>query len=584
MKARKLTLYSIFLFFCCCGILKSTSNKDKTDGGDKNQKVDTTALGKDLKKLEDLLSFKNFFHHDDSIRLAKQYIHEQQKLLKERRDYPYDIDYTKSGLEVSAYEPMVKFDLDYEVFGWYPHWEEDLYKSLNYSLLGTVAYFSYEVDPKTGKASKTYDWETTPLIDSLKANGKKALLSVTNFGTSNNRTFLKNDDAINTLIDELKSLLAKRNGDGICLDFEGVSKSHKDDYSKFILLLSQELKAANDDYLLYMAVPSVDFEKSLDFGTLIPVVDRFVIMGYGYYGPTSKVAGPVAPLRSGKIWEPYNLSTSVDYYLASGVPTSKLILALPYYGTIWETENGSLGAKVKKFIGSRTYDYIKAKIQVPVQYDTISQSAWCSYAINDKGTKFRQCWFDNDSSLTVKLNYIKDKKLQGMGMWALGYDKGYHDLWKVISKNLVKTDTSGISDGSEQDVVDKGDGDGQNTSGAGSDGGKTIWDRIVDAGTMIQDVFDYKSLLLLIMLFVVIYGGAGFVISMFQPNTRTYFFGNTAYTIYYAIFVLLFLIVMLRWTDIINDLSVALILGFLIGAIALYFINRLIQKMNKNIP
>jgi len=83
---------------------------------------------------------------------------------------------------------------------------------------------------------------------------------------------------------------------------------------------------------------------------------------------------------------------------------------------------------------------------------------------------------------------------------------------------------------------------------------------------------------------VVLFGGAGFVIAMFQPNTRMFFFSNMAYRVYYTSFVLLFLIVVLRWTDIITDLLVALIIGFIAGAIAIYFVNKLIEKLNRNVP
>lgn len=37
-------------------------------------------------------------------------------------------------------------------------------------------------------------------------------------------------------------------------------------------------------------------------------------MGYDYYDKGSKIARPVAPLNSDKTWEPYNLTTFVDYY------------------------------------------------------------------------------------------------------------------------------------------------------------------------------------------------------------------------------------------------------------------------------
>lgn len=563
---------------------KISADNDKsslTKKDDVEVKGKKSAFKKDLKKIEKILSFKNFFHHSDSGKLANQFIHQHHQLTKGKKDYPYNVDHEKMKLKVEAYKASTKFKLDYEVFGWYPNWEGDLYKNLNYSLLTTIAYFSYEVDPSTGNPTTIYDWETTPLIDSAKTNDVKVLLTITNFGQSNNKAFLNNDKAIKNLITQLKGLLKKR-GSGVCLDFEGVGTNQKAAYAKFISLLSQELKKENSDYLIYMTVPSVDWAKSLDFETLIPVVDQFVIMGYGYYGSTSSVAGPVAPSESGKIWEPYNLTTSIDYYLANAVPSSKLIMALPYYGVMWDTKSGDRGAKVEKFIGNRTYDYIKTKVEgkvAPVQYDTVSYTAWCSYVLDDDGTHYRQCWFDNDSTLTVKLNLIKYKKLKGMGIWALGYDKGYSNLWEVIAGNLTNTTVN--YKGTVTNDVDTLNNDTTNTSNNDS---VSFWKKITDIEGMFQEVTDYKTVLLFIMTLVVLFGGAGFVIAMFQPNTRMFFFSNMAYRVYYTSFVLLFLIVVLRWTDIITDLLVALIIGFIAGAIAIYFVNKLIEKLNRNVP
>ena len=106
----------------------------------------------------------------------------------------------------------------------------------------------------------------------------------------------------------------------------------------FLLSLSSRLKKANKDYKIYITLPSVNWSESLEFEALGQAVDTFVIMGYDYYGKTSNVAGPVSPLESGKSWEPYNLTTSVDYYLQNKIPSQKLILALPTYGSLWETK------------------------------------------------------------------------------------------------------------------------------------------------------------------------------------------------------------------------------------------------------
>ncbi|KJS05768.1 MAG: hypothetical protein VR77_01520 [Flavobacteriales bacterium BRH_c54] len=579
-----LCFFLIFISFVVYGnkIIGDNDKSSLTKKDDVAVKGKESAFKKDLKKIEKALSFKNFFHHSDSSKLAKQYVHQQHQLTKGKKDYPYNVDHDSLNLKIQAYQASTKFKLEYEVFGWYPYWEADLYKSLNYSLLTTIAYFSYNLDPSTGNPTTIHDWETTPLIDSAKANGVKVLLTVTNFDQSNNETFLKNNKSISTFIKQIKSLLQKRNGDGVCLDFEGVTGSQKVAYAKFISLLSQELKAENSNYLIYMTVPSVDWAKSLDFETLIPVVDQFVIMGYGYYGSTSNVAGPVAPSESGKIWEPYNLTTSIDYYLASKVPSSKLIMALPYYGTMWDTDTGDKVSKVKKFIGNRTYDYIRTNVDgkvAPVQYDSVSHTAWCSYVLDDDGTYYRQCWFDNDSTLAIKLNLIKYKKLKGMGIWALGYDKGYSNLWEAIANNL--TNTTVKYNGTVTNDTDTLNSDTSSTAGSDTTG---FWATITNVGALLQQVTNYKTVLLFIMTLVVLFGGAGFVIAMFQPNTRMFFFSNMAYRVYYTSFVLLFLIVVLRWTDIITDLLVALIIGFIAGAIAIYFVNKLIEKLNRNVP
>ncbi|MCB0402371.1 MAG: hypothetical protein KDD41_09830 [Flavobacteriales bacterium] len=577
------------IVFLMVGLAVHANQKDEQSTASaeaKQVKSKEGALAKDLAKIKKLLSFGKFFHHSDSAKLAKQFIHQEHKIAKQKNDTLYTVNHEKLNLKVQAYEASKKFELKYEVFGWYPYWETDLYKNLNYSLLSTIAYFSCNVSPSTGSIDTTHNWTTTPMIDSAQAHHINVLLTITNFGESNNKKFLNNDNAIKNFIKQLKRLLKERKANGVCLDFEGVAQGQRSAYAKFIGLLSEELKKTDPNYQVYITVPSVDWAECLDFEALIPVVDRFVIMGYGYYGSFSHVAGPTALSQSGKTWEPYNLTLSVDYYLANKVPSSKLILALPYYGVMWNTESADKGAKVKKFVGNRTYDYIQAKVVgklAPVQYDTVSQTAWCTYVVEDDGTYNRQCWFDNDSTLSIKLNLIKYKKLKGMGIWALGYDKGYDDFWRVIANTMTNTKvnykpTEGIgtfgNDTTDQDTGKVKPAD--NTPG--------IWSKITDIEAMLQQITNYRTVLLFVMGFVVLFGGAGLVIAMFQPNTRMFFFSNAAYRIYYACFVLVFLVVILRWTDLINDLSIVLLIGFIAGGVAIYFINKYLDKVNKDMP
>ena len=570
----------VFIYFLCFVLVSFNSFTsvlaNKKDTGTVISTQSKKSFQKELKKIEQALSFKNFFHHNDSTKLAKQFIHQQHQLTKGRKGYPYNVQHSNIPLKVEAYKADSTFKLDYEVFGWYPYWEDTLYENLNYSLLTTLAYFSYEINPTSGKPTTIHDWKSTPLIDSAQAHNTSVLLTVTNFGEANNKQFLTNNTSINTFISEVISLLNLRSGNGVCIDFEGIGNAQKEDFSKFITLLNQNLKKESPTYKLYITVPAVDWAKYLNLEELIPVVDQFIIMGYGYYGSTSKVAGPVAPLISGKEWEPYNISTSVDYYLANLVPSTKLILALPYYGVIWETENGNLGSKVKSFIGNRTYDYIETNINAPIQYDTVSQSAWYSYVVSAKKSDFRQCWFDNDSTLGIKLNYIKSKKLTGMGIWALGYDKGYTYSWKTIAENFcnTKVQTEGGITSSQADSLK-------------SDSTASISNfikKVVQIESLLQTVTSYKTVLLYTLSSIVFFGGSGLVISMFQPNTRMFFFGNTAYTIYYISTILLVLVVILRWLNFITDQTLLFISGFIAGSFAMLLVTKIINNIDNNRP
>src|SRR6185312_16545585 len=113
----------------------------------------------------------------------------------------------KSATPLKPFKSDTIFNLDYEVFGWYPFWEKDYYKEINFSLLSTVAYFSYEVNPSTGHYKSIHDWQKTAMLNSAKTLGTKTLLTVTNFGEKDNHQLLSNSKSINTLIATLVKLL-----------------------------------------------------------------------------------------------------------------------------------------------------------------------------------------------------------------------------------------------------------------------------------------------------------------------------------------------------------------------------------------
>ena len=63
-----------------------------------------------------------------------------------------------------------------------------------------------------------------------------------------------------------------------------------------------------------------------------------------------------------------------------------------------------------------------------------SSTAWFPY---QDALEWRQCWYDDSLSLSHKYQFAIDNQLAGVGIWALGYDNGYDDLWGALYDNFI---------------------------------------------------------------------------------------------------------------------------------------------------
>ncbi|WP_109438556.1 glycosyl hydrolase family 18 protein [Aquimarina sp. AU119] len=333
--------------------------------------------------------------------------------------------------------PRHRLRKEYKTFGWHLYSSGSAYKSYNFSLLWGISYFSYQVNPETGSYKSIHQWKTTALIDSAKVHQCKVFLSVSNFGSKNNSKFLSNPKAQETLIDSLTSLLKLRDADGINIDFEGVPKKNKQAFSNFLINLSTKLHTSNPKYSISLALYAVDRNRIFDIKTINPYIDVYTLMGYDYYGSFSDQAGPISPLNSSKQWGENSVSHSIDYYLNEGVDPNNLIVGLPYYGGEWQTKTVSIPSKTDHFIKHYSYTRIKEILEsnrLGIAYDTISSSAYSVF--KSKEGKPKQIWFEDSLSLSHKYDWIKSKKLSGIGIWALGYDHGNTELWELLANKF----------------------------------------------------------------------------------------------------------------------------------------------------
>jgi len=267
-------------------------------------------------------------------------------------------------------------------------------------------------------------------------------------------------------IDSAIQLMEKGHFDGLDIDWEyptggGLKECNSPDDPDYecniyrpqdkqnYTLLLQELRAALDnkgDYLLSIAAPAGDDKmEGLELDTIHQYVDFINLMTYDYYGAfdldaTAHQAGlynnPENPYDNA---ETYNIDSTVQQYLAVGVPASKLFLGLPLYGRAWSgvgsgpNSDGLFQPATGAAPGSwepGVYDYKHlhegAKNGVPIDISAdpaeyyFDVEARVPYLYNPYTGIFST--YEDVPSIQEKVDYAQEQGLGGVFFWEITSD------------------------------------------------------------------------------------------------------------------------------------------------------------------
>lgn len=354
-----------------------------------------------------------------------------------------------NGLEITpapkAPREKSNCDLNRMVFGWHPYWMNGAEDNYEWDLISDFCFFGYEVDYSNGNAISTHSWATNDAVDTALAKGKQVHLCVMLF--ANHAAFFTNTTARNNLITNLVNAVQSRGAHGINIDFEGVPASQSANLTSFMIDLGSALHLANSNYKLSICLYAVDWNNVFNETALNAQVDFYTIMGYDYYYSGSSTAGPTDPLYGFSDTYDYSLSRSVSYYLNAGIPKTKLVLGLPYYGKEWETTSNAIPSSTTGNNNySRTYDYVKTNSTGFYTNPVLNTRAnGRAYVFQNTGT-WRQCWISEENELRARYDLVNRRDIKGIGIWTLGYDDGYTELWDAIEDKLTTCNSWPCSD------------------------------------------------------------------------------------------------------------------------------------------
>lgn len=406
----------------------------------------------------------------------------------------------------------IHFEEDFKVFGWHPYWSGDAFNAYNFDLLSHISWFSYSINPKTGAPVQSAVLDQlleSGLVDLAHEKGTKVLLTITCFGREENQTFLADEyGQIDITINNIISIIKSHQLDGVDINFENLSKAERNNFTNFVERLTTAIKRENPSYEITLTIPKIN--TAFDIAKLNTLLDYYILTGYDFHTKGSRTDGPIAPLRAEK--NRLSIETVVERYIEEdSINTKKLIVALPYYGGVWQSNNKSMRNKDREFIKHLTYRNILATYGHLGQpkYDPISLSAY--YTIKKDDNLYEKIWFEDTISLANKFNWIKEQDFAGAGIWALGYDNGHTGLWKVI-------DNTFYSDGFIQQDLPKN-----------------------QLFTSALILYNYRDPIFLSILFLLFFILLGFSIALFDWQVREYIFRHktSRLLLLFSIFLLL---------------------------------------------
>lgn len=323
-----------------------------------------------------------------------------------------------------------------EVIGMHNYTMNNDYTGYKFGYLNTLLYQSLFLNGKTGNIKELNGWDSAQVVSDAQAEGCKVMFTVSMNQPASISSFLSSTVAQKKFTDNALYLLKLRKANGVNIQFDNLPAYESEKFSAFIKFFSDVLKIEDTGYKVMITLPAYDKEQSYDLLTLSESVFKFIV-DFSNLPPVGN--GALAPLKGRN---DYTIETAVSRYLNTDIPADKLIITIPYTGTRWQLAKGDTKGR---FIQLLTYSEIRQRYNWPVYYDDESANAIMD-SVNERGVTIRRIIFDDDNSLEKKYDFILQNGLGGVSIDALGYDKGYSELWDMLAYKFAIIDTSFLSD------------------------------------------------------------------------------------------------------------------------------------------
>jgi chitinase len=198
-------------------------------------------------------------------------------------------------------------------------------------------------------------------------------------------------------------------------------------------------RTGEDGYLLTIAAAAgTDYVEHTNMDVAHEPLDFVNLMTYDFHGEWTEVTGHHSNLYPPAVPDTVqgSASAAVNLFVKEGVPPSKLVLGVPFYGRGWigvEPQNEGLYQSYEESIGGFSYDtlanHLAERPGVTRQWDAAAQapSLW-------NADSSMLITYESPRSLRAKTHFIQSRGLDGIMYWEHGGDDG--TLLRTLHEHL----------------------------------------------------------------------------------------------------------------------------------------------------
>jgi len=326
--------------------------------------------------------------------------------------------------EISSSLPVApsiapSFNSRKESFLFVPYWSLSN-KKIESDKFDYLIYFGITADEK-GIDKKDLGYKK--IDEFIKLSGKDNLLAIRLTDSKINSMLLDKKDLQIKLIDESISLAKKYSFRGIVFDFEMSALSFESVIRKINSFYKDYYNSTKKNDMTFLITVYGDTfyrARPYDISELSKYSDGIMIMAYDFH-KSRGAPGPNFPLNGRETYG-YDFKTMISDF-SKRIPVEKIIVIFGLFGYDWtvDEKNQSLETAKPLSLNEIKNNFLKSCTKKDCLITKDKESLENNITYSDKNTKNHVVWFENESSVDLKINFLKENKINSIGFWAYSY-------------------------------------------------------------------------------------------------------------------------------------------------------------------